>query len=34
MNDFIDLTKKINGGVNGLEDRINKWNRAKSALEC
>ena len=33
-NDFIELTKKINGGVNGLEDRINKWNRAKSALEC
>ncbi len=32
--DFIDLTKKINGGVNGLEDRITKWNRAKSVMGC
>lgn len=34
LNDFIELTKKINGGINGLEDRINKWNRAKNALSC
>lgn len=32
--DFITLTKKINGGVNGLEDRISKWNRAKNAMQC
>jgi len=34
LNDFITLTKKINGGINGLEDRINKWNRAKNVLKC
>ena len=34
LQDFINLTKKINGGVNGLEDRINKWNRAKNAVQC
>lgn len=34
LQDFIKLTKKINGGVNGLEDRITKWNRAKNALAC
>ncbi len=33
-NDFIELTKKINGGLNGLEDRINKWNNAKNILVC
>lgn len=34
LNNFIELTRKINGGINGLEDRINKWNRAKIALSC
>jgi predicted chitinase len=34
LNNFIELTKKINGGINGLEDRINKWNRAKTVLSC
>ena len=34
MDDFIKLTKKINGGINGLEDRTNKWSRAKIALQC
>jgi putative chitinase len=33
-NDFVELTKRINGGVNGLEDRIERWNRAKSILSC
>lgn len=33
-NDFITLTKKINGGINGLEDRINKWDRAKNVMKC
>jgi len=33
-NDFIELTKKINGALNGLEDRINKWNNAKNVLVC
>ena len=33
-NDFITLTRKINGGINGLEDRINKWNRAKNVMKC
>ena len=34
LNDFIELTKKINGGINGLEDRINKWNNAKNVVVC
>jgi putative chitinase len=34
LNDFITITKKINGGINGLEDRITKWNRAKSIIGC
>lgn len=34
LNDFITVTKKINGGINGLEDRISKWNRAKSVIVC
>jgi predicted chitinase len=34
LNDFIELTKKINGGINGLEDRINKWNNARNVVVC
>jgi putative chitinase len=34
LDDFITITKKINGGINGLEDRITKWNRAKSVMGC
>ena len=33
-NDFVTLTKRINGGVNGLEDRVNKWNSARAKLGC
>ena len=29
---FRDITRRINGGLNGLEDRIAFWNRARSAL--
>lgn len=30
--DFEAITRRINGGYNGLEDRKNKWERAKAAL--
>lgn len=30
--DFVALTKRINGGVNGLEDRQRRWEKAKQAL--
>jgi len=30
--DFITLTKRINGGLNGYEDRCNCWSKAKDAL--
>lgn len=32
--DFLTLTKKINGGTNGLDDRISRWNRALNVLKC
>lgn len=31
--DFQTLTKRINGGLNGLDDRMARWNLAKEALE-
>ena len=31
--DFRGITKRINGGVNGLADRTAYWERAKVALE-
>lgn len=30
--DFVALTKRINGGTNGLQDRMQRWERAKQAL--
>jgi putative chitinase len=30
--DIVTLTKKINGGTIGIEDRIEKWNRALDAF--
>lgn len=30
--DFVGVTKRINGGVNGLEDRKARWKRAQRAL--
>lgn len=29
---FDDITKRINGGLNGIEDRRKHWSRAKAAL--
>lgn len=33
VDDFIRITKRINGGTNGLADRQAYWERAKLALE-
>lgn len=30
--DFERITRKINGGYNGLDDRLARWDRAKEAL--
>ena len=30
--DFVGITRRINGGTNGLSERTAYWNRAKSAL--
>jgi predicted chitinase len=32
--DFVQMTKIINGGTKGLEDRLNRWEAAKKALGC
>lgn len=34
LNSFRQITKKINGGFNGLTDRLNYWSRAKSTFNC
>lgn len=31
---FTLITKRINGGLNGLQERLAYWNRAKTALAC
>lgn len=31
-NDFLGLTRRINGGTNGLPDRLERWAKAKTAL--
>lgn len=31
--DFITLTKRINGGLNGYKDRYHLWNKAKLILQ-
>lgn len=31
---FTKLTKVINGGTNGLDDRINRWNLARQVMKC
>ena len=33
VTDFVQLTKAINGGTNGLEDRMARFERAMSVLE-
>ncbi len=33
LDSFRLITRKINGGFNGLEDRLNYWSRAKSVLQ-
>ena len=30
--EFVKITRRINGGVNGLEDRLQLWERAKKVL--
>ena len=32
VGDFLKVTKRINGGTNGLEDRLAHWERAKKVL--
>jgi putative chitinase len=34
VNDFFELTRKINGGTNGIDDRLSKWENAKKVLQC
>ena len=33
-NDFVALTRAVNGGTNGLQDRLNRWYKARSYMGC
>ncbi|MES2231799.1 pyocin R, lytic enzyme [Pseudomonas veronii 1YdBTEX2] len=32
LGDFVKITRRINGGINGLEDRLQLWDKAKKVL--
>jgi putative chitinase len=32
QNEFEEITRKINGGLNGLQDRLQLWERARAVL--
>ena len=32
QSDFVKITRRINGGINGLEDRLQLWGKAKKVL--
>lgn len=34
VGDFRRLTRRVNGGYNGLEDRLTLWHHCKEALGC
>lgn len=34
VSDFFELTRRINGGTNGIDDRLSRWDNAKKVLEC
>jgi putative chitinase len=34
VNDFFELTRRINGGTNGIDDRLSRWSNAKTVLKC
>jgi putative chitinase len=31
---FLEITRRINGGTNGLDARVRYWDRARKALRC
>lgn len=33
IDDFREITRRINGGYNGYDDRVRYWNRTRDALE-
>lgn len=33
-NRFLDITKRINGGTNGITERRHLWGKAREVLEC
>jgi putative chitinase len=32
QNEFNTITRRINGGLNGLQDRLELWGRARAVL--